>query len=125
MIQCDRETPQAWIHSGPIKWAVYNGVVLGNGATSRIGFWLWYLVPGAALLAGSPLRGAIVYGAYGLARGLWPGLITVVANARSGWDYSLALITMGPLARTATSAYTFVLGLVLTISIGLFPSGGS
>jgi hypothetical protein len=39
-----------------------NGSALGLGWSSRIGFWLWYVVPAAAVLSGSPLLGAAVWG---------------------------------------------------------------
>ena len=39
-LQFDCETPQRWVHKRPLKWATRNGLTLGFGATSRIGFWL-------------------------------------------------------------------------------------
>lgn len=69
VLQLDRETPQQWVHSGPVKWAFWNGASLGLGFTSRLGFWFWYVVPLAALLIGQPMIGAGLYGLYGAARG--------------------------------------------------------
>lgn len=54
VLQCDRETPQPWLSSGALSWAIRNGLALGLGATSRIGFWLWYVVPTSSLLSGDP-----------------------------------------------------------------------
>jgi hypothetical protein len=68
--QLDRETAVGWLELGPYRWAVRNGAALGLGATSRLGYWLWYLVPVGAFAAGTPLLGAVVYGAYGLVRSL-------------------------------------------------------
>ncbi len=68
-IQCERETPQRWLGAGALRWAARNGAALSIGATTRIGFWLWYAIPLAALLDGRPALGAIIYGLYGLARG--------------------------------------------------------
>lgn len=39
VLQFNRETPQRWVHSGPVKWAIRNGASLGLGFTSRLGFW--------------------------------------------------------------------------------------
>lgn len=50
--QLDRETPHRWLDAGPVWWAIRNGVALGSGVTTRIGFWLWYAVPIASFLIG-------------------------------------------------------------------------
>ncbi len=68
-LQCDRETPQRWMCAGALRWACRNGATLGLGATTRLGFWLWYVIPLGALLAGRPALGIAIYGGYGLVRG--------------------------------------------------------
>lgn len=82
----DRETPQSWLEGGVVQWAVRNGVALGLGVTTRIGYWLWYAVPVICLLAGRPLPGALVYGLYGLVRtGVGaPALSLVLSRIGSG-----------------------------------------
>lgn len=74
LLQYDVATPQAWLHQGPVRWALKNGAALGFGASSRIGFALWYVVPVFAFFEGNPGAGAAVWGAYGLSRtiGAWP-----------------------------------------------------
>lgn len=67
--QFDRETPQRWLNKGALNWALLNGSFLGIGATSRIGFWLWYVVPLSAFLFADPVLGATIYGAYSVVRG--------------------------------------------------------
>jgi hypothetical protein len=81
--QLDRETPQQWLHAGPIQWAARNGAALGIGATTRIGFWSWYVIPAVAVLAGEPGFGASLFATYAVARttSAW-GLI--VAGRRAG-----------------------------------------
>lgn len=69
MLQLNRETPQRWVHRGAVKWAMRNGASLGLGFTSRLGFWVWYVVPLAVLLIGQPLIGTVLYGTYGAVRG--------------------------------------------------------
>lgn len=66
--QLDRETPPPWTVRHALAWAIRNGALLGTGAWSRIGFWLWFVVPVGALISGDAIRGAGLYGAYGLAR---------------------------------------------------------
>ena len=70
LLQHDYETPQSWINIGALRWASINGLVLGFGATSRLGFWLWYAVPLGAFLFGRADLSAAIYGTYGAARGL-------------------------------------------------------
>jgi hypothetical protein len=81
VLQRDRETPQRWMHAGPLGWATRNGLALGIGATSRIGFWLWYVVPVTALLSASPRSGAALYGLYSALRtgGVWVLLLAPAA----------------------------------------------
>ena len=69
-MQCNRETPQRWLDKGPLLWAIINGLALGCGVTTRIGFWLWYAVPLGAFLVGRPELGAVIYRAYGIIRGM-------------------------------------------------------
>jgi hypothetical protein len=68
MIQHDRETPFYWKHTGAIGWALRQGAALGFGARTRLGFWLWYVIPVGALISASPLLGAAGYGLYGFTR---------------------------------------------------------
>lgn len=66
--QFDRETPQSLLHRGPLFWAMSNGALLGVAVTSRLGFWLWYMIPIGALATASPLTGAGIWGGYGFCR---------------------------------------------------------
>lgn len=77
MPQRNVETEQSLLSRGPIFWAVLNGGLLGIAITSRIGFWLWYVVPLASFLVGSWWAGALVYGWYGL----WRLFVIVVLAA--------------------------------------------
>jgi hypothetical protein len=69
-LQCDRETPKKWVDEGFLLWPIKNGLALGCGATSRLGFWLWYVIPTGAFLLGSATLGSLIFGSYGLARGM-------------------------------------------------------
>ena len=66
------ETGQLWMNTGALTSAALNGASMGTGFVTRIGYWLWYVVPLAAILSGSPAYGAIIFGCYGFARGIAP-----------------------------------------------------
>lgn len=66
--QLDRETHARWLRHQNWWTVVGNGIELGVGAATRLGYWLWFLVPIGAFAAGDPRAGAAVWGAYGCAR---------------------------------------------------------
>jgi len=116
--QFDCETPQRWIHKGPLRWATRNGLVLGVGATSRIGFWLWYAIPLGAFLVGSPAFGAVIYGAYGLIRAL--GAVFILLGILGfNFDASDWLIERYGAARALAAGQLVFLGVATAIVVGL------
>ena len=118
--QFDRETPQRWMHKGAINWAVRNGSSLGVGATSRIGFWLWYAVPLGAFLSGNPGLGALVYGAYAAVRGgaVWVLILGSISGVLEE-DWGDRFIESLPAARTVAAAHLLLVGVAGTIALGL------
>jgi hypothetical protein len=119
-IEFDRETPQRWLHYGPIRWAMLNGVALGTGAVSRLGFWLWYAIPLAGLLSADPLLGALVWAAYGLARAIAATVMIVAARRRGGVDaVGLWLVRRNPTARRAAAAGLAVLAILVAATAGV------
>ena len=116
--QFDCETPQRWVQKGPLRWATQNGLTLGFGATSRIGFWLWYVVPLGAFLLGDPRLGATIYGTYGLVRALGAVFI-FLGILRLKVDISDWLIEHYGAARFLAAGQLVFLGVVLTIVVGL------
>lgn len=119
-IQYNRETPQRWTRAGPFRWALWNGCVLGIGAASRIGFWLWYAIPIGALLIGDPITGGILYGMYGLTRGVAAWLILLVAVLRSrSSPLGIWLLRRDELARQLTSAYLLAIGVLTVWLVGM------
>lgn len=119
--QCDVETPQRWMNAGAIRWATLNGAALGVGATSRIGFWLWYAIPASAILLGDPVSGALVYGLYGLIRGgsVWAFLLLPTRLGMRGDHFGLWVVTHVEMSRIATAAQLIALGMAVTIAVGL------
>ena len=116
--QFDRETPQRWVHKGPLRWAIRNGLTLGFGATSRIGFLLWYVVPIGALLCGNPVLGAAIYGTYGLVRGVAAPSV-LVATMRVKGDISEWLVLHREAARIPAAGQMVLTGVAVAVAVGL------
>ncbi|MGH3148658.1 MAG: hypothetical protein ACRDTR_23000, partial [Rubrobacter sp.] len=110
--------PQRWVHKGPLEWATRNGLALGFGATSRIGFWLWYVVPLGAFLVGDAALGAIVYGTYGLIRSL-AAVFMVLGILWYKTDVSDWLVERYAVARTLAAGQLVILGVATAIVVGL------
>lgn len=80
--QLSRETSRRYGALG-LSWVARNGVAMGIGITTRLGFWLWYALPLAAALSGGPLRGAVVFGSYALVRASAP--IAIIVARLADW----------------------------------------
>jgi hypothetical protein len=74
-LQFDRETAQRWMNRGALTGAAMNGAALGSGFFTRLGYWLWFVLPVCCFLSASPSTGAVVLGSYGLVRGLIPAAV--------------------------------------------------
>jgi hypothetical protein len=118
LLQFDCETPQRWVHKGPLRWATRNGLALGLGATSRIGFWLWYVIPLGALLVGDPVFGAVIYGTYGLVRALGAVFI-LLGTLGLKVDVSDWLMERYGTARALAARQLLFLGVASAIVVGL------
>jgi len=116
--QFDCETPQRWVHKGPLRWATRNGLTLGFGATSRIGFWLWYVIPLGAFLVGHPVFGAVIYGTYGLVRALGAVFI-LLGTLGFKVDVSDWLMERYGAARSLAAGQLLFLGVASAIFVGL------
>lgn len=116
LLQYDRETPQSWVRGGTLRWAMWNGGTLGVGAASRIGFWLWYVVPTGAFLLANPLLSAGLYGIYGFVRGtaVW-GL--VLRQLREG-DAGLWLVSYYQFARKIAAAHLVIVATIVIVVVG-------
>jgi hypothetical protein len=117
--QFDCETPRRWVDKGALRWAIQNGLALGFGATSRIGFLLWYVVPLGALLSGGPVLGATLYGAYGLVRGVAAPLMMLVMGRIKEANLSQWLILHNTSARVLAAGQLVLLGVAVAVAIGL------
>jgi hypothetical protein len=118
-LQCDRETPQRWARGGGgIRWGLLNGSSLGFGATSRLGFVLWYVIPMGAFLSGSAVFGAALWGLYGFVRMAGAGAIWVAMERLAGFD-ALWLTARKGRAYELTAAASVTLGTGTFAWVGL------
>jgi len=119
-LQWDREPPKQWVHRGPLHWAPWNGATLGIGVMSRVGFWLWYVVPVGAFLIGDALFGALLYGMYGLTRGAAVfAIILGLSRWIQGDDVGMWLIRRNPRGRIVASATLGVVSAVVMLTVGI------
>jgi hypothetical protein len=119
LIQIDRETPYGWLQGSPISWALRNGAAIGFGAWTRLGVWLWYLIPLGALLSASPIVGAVGYGAYGLARTGGAGLLLLVQERHRGVPVWLRVLRQSSRARRLADAQLLLVGISTLLIAGL------
>jgi hypothetical protein len=86
VLQRNHETNRQWLYVSPVLGAMATGAVIGAGVFTRIGYWLWYVVPIGCWVVGSPMIGAAVFGTYAFTRAVVPALlaIRVAANERRG-----------------------------------------
>jgi hypothetical protein len=92
--------------------------MLGFGATSRIGFWLWYVIPLGAFLIGDPVASAFIYGTYGLVRALG-AVVIILGMIRLEADISDRLVEGYGTARVLTAGQLVFLGVATAIVVGL------
>jgi hypothetical protein len=117
-LQFDCETPQRWVNRGAWQWATRNGLTLGFGNTSRIGFWLWYVIPLGAFLIGDPVPSGIIYGTYGLVRALG-AVVILLGTMRLETVISARLVEGYDAARVLTADQLVFLGVATAILVGL------
>jgi hypothetical protein len=73
--QVPGETPRSWLALPGLSAPVLNGLALGSGAFTRIGFWLFYVLLVLALLAPHPALAALDGAVYGAVRTVLPLLV--------------------------------------------------
>lgn len=117
----DRETEQSLLGLGPLRWAVVNGALLGIGFTSRVGFWILYLVPAGILATGSPVAGAAIWGSYGFTR---LAVAAVLARRMHQMpdrmpDISTKILQLRPAAQRLAGPITVGMAATLALWLGL------
>ena len=118
LLQHNAETSQRLLYQGPVRWALANGALLGAGFASRLGFWLWYLVPLSCFLSGRSWVGGAVYGTYSLVR-LLPIITTSYAVRRwFGFDWASRALAARRAVNAGSRCMVIVLSLVCVFSLG-------
>jgi hypothetical protein len=112
--QLDRETPLSWLLYQDWRTAALNGSTLGLGLGTRLGFWLWYLVPIGAFLTGDVARGAIVFAAYSGSRIGVALLFASVTRTSEDWLPRMAYRSRHAVARLCDVALLAVAGVLLS-----------
>jgi hypothetical protein len=118
-LQCNRETPKRWVDGGMATWSTRTGAALGFGATSRLGYSLWYCVPLSALMIGDLVAGAVIYGLYAFVR--TAAAVALVAAGRRSDLNEVAdwLLARRHVARLVSAAQLLLVGLVVAVSVGI------
>lgn len=100
--QLDRETATHWLSYRNWRTVALNGGMLGLGFSTRIGFWLFYLVPIVAMATHSILLAALIYGTYGVSR-IGLSLLQVAVGPRllNRMSYGVGIAT--PITEIAVS----------------------
>ena len=87
-------------------------------AASRIGFWLWYVVPVGAILLARPGAGAALYGVYGAARGLAAWGVLLGLGRLLGPEWARWLLAHKPTARRVAAGQLVLLGVATAVAVG-------
>ncbi len=120
LLQFDRETPQRWMHLGPVNWALRNGAALGFGASTRLGFASWYVIPATAFLFADPVLGALIYALYAASRAGSAGVLIWANRGRPGFDdRALRLVGSSANVRSFADAHLLAFGLTAFVMVGL------
>jgi hypothetical protein len=118
--QRDAETPMDWLEREGLTVAVRNGLALGAGFLTRLGFWMWWVLPVLAFESGSVRAGAIVGGAYGAVRLGASSLVAVRAEAKRSDRLPRRLLLWRPRATAAADPLFFVAsGVALAVAAHL------
>lgn len=118
MFQRDKETPQSRVHDGPVLWPIKNGLALGFGAITRIGFWLWYVIPISSFLIGDPFLGTLIYGIYSFTRGIAVWFI-ILFLAQHKNDWLVWLLQNRANLKIVSSVHLIVLAFLIIGIVGL------
>jgi len=112
------QVPNSWIMERPLLGAAAFGVILGAGVFTFIPFTSFYLLLIWELLTASPVAGALLGGAYGLARAL-PVLAGAWTTARGApiAPLHVRLLTAAPGLHRATSGLLLVTAGLLLVPL--------
>lgn len=102
LLQLDREAPSSLTLLPGLLWGFLNGFVVGGGPYTRLAYWAWYLLPLSVVAVGSPAIGAVIWGAYSVARVggavasaariRWRGSVRVATSEQYKWIARFAYV---------------------------------
>jgi hypothetical protein len=98
-----KETNRETLTGSVQLWALKNGLTLGVGIASRIGYALWYVVPFSALLIGDPYKGAVIFGTYGFVRMTLSALLLFPYYHLGTRKLTAVLVPLKPIARRSAA----------------------
>jgi hypothetical protein len=67
-VQRNAETPASWLEREDLLVAAWNGLALGAGFVTRLGYWLWWVLPLLVFETAAVPDSLLVGAAYGLSR---------------------------------------------------------
>ena len=91
---------------------------MGVGFTSRVGFWLWYVVPIACLLFADLWLGAVLFATYAAVRTGCAWLLAAIVKQRPSLDLSVWLMRHIPHARRISGAYLLLISFSTVAIVG-------
>jgi hypothetical protein len=121
--QIGHETAQRWMNIGALSGSAMNGAALGAGFMTRIGYWAWYVLPAGVLLMGRIDLGILLFGAYGLTRGIVP-LIAVAqlllkpCEARDITALQAWMMSKAAVARSVATGQLILTSVAIFVGIG-------
>jgi hypothetical protein len=103
------ETPQRWLLRENLSVALLNGAALGAGVVTRIGFWLWWMLPLLVFEAGRLSIGLVAGAIYGGTR-LGSSSLMTLYGFRTGRDPLLRIGDLQPVLNALSDVLTVVAG---------------
>jgi hypothetical protein len=84
--QFDRETLARWLEFRDGRSALMNGLELGSGVLTRLGYWLWYLIPLGCIATSNWAVGAMIWATYSLIRLITSAGLAIASSPGIYWS---------------------------------------
>jgi hypothetical protein len=118
LLQRDHETNQSWMRFGATVNSAANGVAIGLGFSTRIGYWLWYVLPVVAVFYGSWQIGILLFVVYSSIRAGIAVLLSSVGEKNKETSHRLQdrLASLNPVMRTACAGALVVVSIAFAVT---------
>lgn len=119
VLQRDRATSKHWMRFGAIVNSAANGMAMGVGFATRIGYWLWYVLPIVAVLSGSWKVGALLFVVYASVRAGIGVFFATAGETRGESAHRLQdnLASLNPLTRTICAGTLAIVSIAYAVAI--------